>query len=117
MHLAIVGSRYFHDYNLLKTTVDDYVISTGRDLLTIISGGVPGTDALAERYARETNTMFVVFNANWSKYGRSAGQIRNRLIAEECTDVIAFRADSLVGTVDTLTKASAAGKKCVVIIV
>lgn len=112
MHLAIVGSRHFHDYELLKNTVDEYVKSTHCDLLTIISGGSPGTDALAERYARETNTMFVVFSVNRSRYGRNATAIRDRLVVEKCTNVIAF---SAADSVEIVTKARTAGKRCMVV--
>lgn len=112
MHLAIVSSRHFHDYELLKKVVDDYVMSVRLSLLSIVSGG---SNALAERYARETNTLFVVFNANRSRYGRNATAIRNRLVAEKCTNVIAF-VDS-EGDLDILSKSRALDKRCVVITV
>lgn len=45
MKLAVVGSRNFKDYELLKKELDNFHI----DL--IISGGASGADKLAEVYA------------------------------------------------------------------
>ena len=48
-NIAIIGSRKFNDYILLKFCLD--AIKPGK----IISGGASGTDKLAEQYANEKN--------------------------------------------------------------
>ena len=47
--IAVVGSRDFYDYPLLKETLDTLLTRSA----TLISGGASGADALAEKYARE----------------------------------------------------------------
>jgi predicted dinucleotide-utilizing enzyme len=47
-NLIVAGGRDFTDYDLLKTTVDEYRIS--RNNIRIISGSANGADALAIVY-------------------------------------------------------------------
>lgn len=108
MKLAIVGSRDFTDYELLVIHVDEYIASCGVPEM-IISGGAPGADALAERYADERGIPKSIHHAQCDKYrvpGKKnpAGVIRNTLISYECTHCIAFVSQESVGTIDTINK-------------
>lgn len=71
----IVGGRNFNNYDLLKRKLDK--ILQNQNKVFIISGGARGADTLAEKYAKEKGYGFKVFIANWDKYGKSAGYIRN----------------------------------------
>jgi hypothetical protein len=82
--LAVVGSRGFTDYNLLKSTLDKL------NIYMIVSGGAQGADKLAERYASENNIAIRVFKADWGRFGKQAGFIRNGSIITASTHVIAF---------------------------
>jgi hypothetical protein len=88
MKLAIVGSRTFSDYELLKEEIDklrkEYKINE------IVSGGANGADKLAEKYAKENNLKLTVFPAKWDKYGKKAGWIRNKQIWEYADCGVAF---------------------------
>ena len=77
-YLLIAGSRGFNDYEEM-TYVTDYMLSAvvGKFNIHIISGGARGADALAKRYALEKNYEYHEFPADWQKYGKSAGYIRN----------------------------------------
>jgi hypothetical protein len=44
----------------------------------IIEGGAEGADKLGKIYAEEYKLPVMEFPANWSRYGRAAGPIRNR---------------------------------------
>jgi len=48
----------------------------------IVSGGARGVDRLGERYARQRGLPCTVFPAQWGKYGKSAGPIRNAEMAK-----------------------------------
>jgi hypothetical protein len=72
----IAGSRTFNDYELLKTKMD--ILLSNKDNVLIISGGAKGADALAERYAKEKHYNILVMPAEWEKFGKSAGYIRNK---------------------------------------
>lgn len=75
MKCLVVGSRNFNDYELMKENLDS-ILSTYEDIC-IVSGGAKGADSLAERYAKEKGYKLKVFPADWDKYGKSAGYIRN----------------------------------------
>lgn len=89
--LAIVGSRDFTDYELMKSFLLDHFGKDGiRSISRIISGGARGADALAERFAKEHGIPLKVFPAEWDKYGKSAGFRRNEDIIKACDVCAAF---------------------------
>ena len=96
---AIIGSRSFNDYRLLKHILDPIII------YCIVSGGANGADTLAERYAKENNIQTEIYPADWNKYGKSAGYIRNKDIICGCDKVIAFWDGSSKGTYHSIKMA------------
>lgn len=47
MKIAIVGSRSFKDYELLKNEVEKFITENSLEEVTIVSGGAVGADTLA----------------------------------------------------------------------
>ena len=88
MNVAIIGSREFDDYELLKKKCD-YMLQNIQ-CPTIISGGAKGCDRLAERYANENNFPLIIHKPNWDLDGRGAGMKRNIVMLKDCSHVIAF---------------------------
>ena len=98
--VAVVGSRDFNDYELLKSTLFDYFKCPYCDIIhmediyyndnEIISGGARGVDSLAEQFAKEYGFQTKIYQAEWDKYGKSAGYIRNQYIIADSTIVFAF---------------------------
>lgn len=76
----VVGSRGFTDYDYFSKKLD-YLLQNHAKAV-IVSGGAKGADSLAERYAREKGFKLKVFPAQWDKYGKSAGYIRNKEMHE-----------------------------------
>jgi len=113
MKVIVAGTRNFNDYALLKSELDKLL----QPLLpvTIFSGGAPGADTMAEVYATENNIPFVRFVADWGKYGKSAGPIRNAEMAEDADAIIAFWDGKSAGTKDMIKKATQRGLKTIVI--
>jgi hypothetical protein len=72
MITLIAGTRTFNDYKLLSEELSKLNITE------IISGGARGADYLAEVYAKENNIPIKVFPAQWEKFGKKAGYIRNK---------------------------------------
>lgn len=83
--VAVIGSRNFTDYDLMKIELDKIIAP-----FIIVSGAARGADTLAERYADEMGYNKIIFPAEWKKYGKSAGYKRNRLIIENSDLVVAF---------------------------
>ena len=75
-HCLIVGTRGYADYASFKAKCDALLIDKAD--IEIVSGGASGTDTLAERYAHEHGYSLQVFPADWSRYGKRAGYVRNR---------------------------------------
>ena len=109
--LAIVGSRRFNDYSLLKEILDPYL---GK-ILYIISGGAMGADNLARRYAKDTGLPIKIYYPDWKNHGKAAGVIRNTFIVKECDKMIAFAYPDSKGTRDSIKKAERKGINVVVI--
>ncbi|MBF0266656.1 MAG: DUF2493 domain-containing protein [Gammaproteobacteria bacterium] len=98
MKLAIIGSRSFNNYDLLKSTLNDNF----NNITCIISGGAKGADSLAEKYAFENNIATIIFKPDWKKYGRGAGIIRNKDIISNSDAAIAFWDGESKGTLNSI---------------
>lgn len=86
MKLIIAGSRTIKNYNLIKSTID----SLNLDIKEIISGTANGIDKLGERYAEENNIDLIKFPADWNKFGKRAGYLRNVEMAKYGNSCIVF---------------------------
>jgi len=91
MRLLICGDRDWNDQALIGKVIDSLKIRPS----VIIEGGARGADKQAKFCAINRNIPFMEFKAQWNKYGKSAGPIRNQQMIEEGkpTDVIAFHDD------------------------
>ena len=90
--VIICGGSDFNDYNLLKNKCDYYLknrIANGENVI-VVSGGSEGADSLGEKYAKERGFNIERFTANWSKYGKRAGYLKNKQMAEVGNACIAF---------------------------
>lgn len=94
--IVVAGSRDFNDYNLLSAELDKYL--AGQTNITIVSGTARGADKLGERYAAEHNLRIERFPAEWEKYHKGAGPIRNAQMVESADAVIVFWDNESSGT-------------------
>ena len=89
--VIIASSRGFSNYKLLKEKCNEYLREKRKEYnIIIISGGARGADTLGEKYAQDEGFSLEVFPANWNKFGKSAGFIRNEQMAEIADALIAF---------------------------
>jgi len=104
-YIGIVGSRSrdsLEDYNIVLQAYLNII----QDGDVIISGGCPkGADRFAEIIAKDYNVRIVLFQAEWHKYGKGAGFVRNTDIAK-LSDVLmaCVSNDRKGGTEDTVKK-------------
>lgn len=59
--------------------IDNFIVEHGT-LNRIISGGASGVDLFAQKYANVKGIEFIVYNANWNKYGKNASPMRKKVI-------------------------------------
>lgn len=109
MKLAIVGSRKFSDYAWMEQCLLRRF--SVEDIEAVISGGARGTDSLAARFAGEHHLPLVVVPADWKRYGRKAGPLRNAEIVSRADTVAAFWDGLSRGTRDAIARARLAGKR------
>lgn len=128
MKIAVVGSRKFDNYDLLKTTLQAFE----QKATLVISGGAKGADTLAERWSKEflSKEPFVI-RPNWKDtthqnalikyddkgkvYDAKAGIRRNELIAQQADLIFAFWDGQSRGTRQIILYARQIGKKVEVI--
>ena len=87
--VIIAGGRSFSNYNLLCEYVD-FKLSNVTQEIEIVSGGARGADSLGERYAKDRGYKLKIFPADWNKFGKRAGYLRNIQMAEYADALIAF---------------------------
>lgn len=89
--VIIAGGRDFVDYNLLREKVNNILIDKRlTHKIVIVSGCARGADTLGMRYASENIFDVDEYPADWDKYGKKAGYMRNVEMAENADALIAF---------------------------
>lgn len=75
MRVLICGSRYYNDINEIEKQFSEFKFDKST---TIITGGAKGVDDLAHKTALKLGLKTEVYKADWNKYGKRAGPIRNK---------------------------------------
>jgi hypothetical protein len=108
MKLAIVGSRNYSNYQQFCQLIDEALakwLLGVTNVEEVVSGGAQGADLMAERWARERKIPVKIFRPDWNKWGKAAGPMRNQLIIEYATHVVAFPSKDGRGTQDSISRA------------
>lgn len=111
MRILVCGDRNLTDYWLVKSHLEDRDVNSLDEENVIISGGARGADTLAERFANQFAMKVEIYKADWEKYGKAAGHIRNKqmLVEGKPDKVIAFLATGSKGTANMIRQAIEAG--------
>lgn len=107
--IVIGGYRNFDNYEIFKNFVD--LCIGDKSEITILSGHCKGVDLMGERYAKEKGFALEIYPADWKKYGRAAGPIRNRQMVENADSVIAFVSETASGTKKLIENAKKLNKE------
>ena len=110
MRVLVCGDRAYPDPAYLWRRLDEYLPEPPE---AVIDGTAPGADTFAHEWAEAHGIPSLRFPAEWKRYGRAAGPVRNRqMIVEGQPDlVIAFHRDIAhsKGTADMVRQARRAG--------
>lgn len=87
--VIIAGSRSFANYEMLKANMNR-LLQNISDEISIVCGTARGADRLGEKYAKENGFHVAYFPADWERYGKAAGYIRNREMAQNADALVAF---------------------------
>lgn len=88
MKVIIAGSRSFNNFALLCERAS-FFIGSHTDV-TIVSGTARGADQLGELFAAKFGYAVERFPADWDRFGKRAGYLRNEQMAKAADCLIAF---------------------------
>jgi len=106
MRVIVCGGRNFDDFYSLAMALNTIHLIT--PITEVIEGGAKGADLLANVWATFKGIKVTTVRAEWEKYGKKAGMVRNAQMAEMKPDaVIAFPGG--VGTKNMIYQAKIRG--------
>jgi hypothetical protein len=107
--LLVCGGRAFADDALLAEVLERHI-----PIDWLIEGEAPGADRMARNWAVQTGVPVLKYPADWDRYGKAAGPIRNQFMLDDGkpTHAVAFydrpRGESK-GTADMVRRLKKAG--------
>lgn len=112
MKVLVTGGRDYSDWQKVYAVLDsikDPVPSV------IIQGGARGADYLARDWANSRLIPLHTYKADWKKYGKAAGPIRNKIMLEQGNPdlVVAFPGGN--GTKNMIEQARRANVKIMIV--
>lgn len=105
MRVLVCGGRDFENF----TAVDNRLEKLDREGLVIIHGDAKGADTLAGDWAHMNYISCWKFPANWPKYPKAAGPIRNKQMLDEGKPDLVIAFPGSKGTAHMIKIAKEAG--------
>lgn len=117
MRLVIFGDRKFAEfyvdpntrerintgnYTILNNVIEACTSYKEGKFTEVISGCANGADTLGEKWARAHNLPILRYPADWARYGKGAGPVRNKQMAEIADFAIGFLSINSRGTADMI---------------
>jgi predicted Rossmann fold nucleotide-binding protein DprA/Smf involved in DNA uptake len=107
MKLGVIGSRTLIDEEIVFQVLDSMKVQ----ISAIITGGAKGADQFAEKWAIKNNIPTIIYLPDWANDGKSAAMRRNRQIAKDCEECLAFWDGISKGTKSTIEMCQKLDKK------
>jgi hypothetical protein len=108
MRVLVCGDRNWSDYEDIRNVLRQFDKDT-----VVIHGNCRGADKIAGVMAKSLGLKVKVYKANWGKYKKAAGPIRNtQMLKEGKPDVVlAFHSyiEGSTGTADMIDQSTDAG--------
>lgn len=107
--IAVVGSRGFDSYPFFAEKLEA-IISKLKGEIEFVSGGCPsGADNMIAIYCKNNGFKITEYLPDWT-IGKHAGFLRNKLIVDDCTHLIAFWDEKSKGTKNSIDMAQKQNK-------
>lgn len=107
MRVLVCGGRDFDDRELVRVVLDR--IHKETPITAIIHGAAPGADTLAGWWATVNEVQNLDYPADWNRYGRAAGPMRNDLMLRVAKPDMVLAFPGGRGTADMVRRARSAG--------
>lgn len=114
--LIVAGGRDFNDAALLERVLIAMAdVELADKAVSIVSGMARGADALGYQFAKANGITCYPFAADWYKYGKRAGFVRNAEMAAVADGLLAFHDGTSKGTAHMINTMRSMGKPVTVI--
>lgn len=113
--IIIAGGRDMNSSEFTFPHIEEFLKRFKNQEITIISGGARGSDHQGELYAQQKGLKLEVRLADWNRYGRSAGPIRNEEMVKRASALLAFWDGKSPGTRNMIDLAKYYGLICHVV--
>lgn len=107
MRTIIAGSRLCLHPKILEEALKEIDWTPS----VVLCGGASGADQLGKKWAENHDIPVESYPANWTRYGKAAGHIRNSEMARKAEALIALWDGESPGTKDMIQKARTHGLK------
>ena len=109
--ILVTGSRSFKDKDFLESILKPALKSNS----FLITGGANGPDKFAEIYWKHNNGGYQIFLADWERYGKQAGMLRNiEMIKSGIDQVYAFWDGQSKGTKNSIDLGKSYGAEVII---
>lgn len=106
--VLVTGGRDYADYAAVEAALAEFDLDHYIELPVLVHGAARGADSLAAQAAEFLGMPIEAHPANWRKYGKAAGAIRNQEMLDTGVDIVlAFPGGT--GTADMIRRARKAG--------
>lgn len=110
MRILVTGSRNWTDEALIRAALRQQAVGTEGQPKVVVHGAARGADRIAHQIALEFGWTADPHRADWGRFGKAAGPIRNQEMVDLGADIcLAFVMEGSVGTVDCIRRAEEAG--------
>lgn len=89
MNVIIAGSRDLGTYLQVDDACAQFEEQVGR-IERVVSGTARGVDQMGEEWARKNGRGVTRFPANWDRFGKRAGYLRNEDMAKHADGLVAI---------------------------
>jgi SLOG family YspA-like protein len=107
MKILVCGGRDL-PANAVREWLDVHIESA--NVTSVIQGGAKGADAGAKQWAEVNKIRCEEYPANWDKYGKAAGMIRNKQMLDDAAPDLVIAFPGGTGTANMTDLARKAGK-------
>jgi hypothetical protein len=114
--IIVAGSRTFDRYSLLKKVMNKIADEKYPDYdIVLLSGAAKGADTFGERWAFARWFTVERYYADWRKFRKQAGSVRNGEMVKAAEMLVAFWDGKSPGTRDVIAQARRKGLKVKVV--
>jgi YspA, cpYpsA-related SLOG family len=89
--IVVYGSRYYKDKMAFHTALMEFIKRFGNEPIIFLSGAASsGADRMIIQWCKKFGYPCKLYPADWERYEKAAGPIRNRVMAEDSTEGLGF---------------------------